>query len=108
VAAALSAAGLDASIAETALADESTLAELLAEHAAVVERGAFGVPTLSVDGSAPYFGPIVGRRVTGEEAGRLWDVVGPVLSEPLVFELKRNRPDQPAIGRLRQEAASAR
>ena len=67
--AAVAAAGLDASIAESALADDSTLAELLAEHTAVVERGAFGVPTLSVDGSAPYFGPIVGRRVTGEEAG---------------------------------------
>ena len=34
-------------------------------------------------------------------------MVGPALSEPLVFELKRNRPDHPAIGRLRQEAASA-
>ena len=49
-------------LAETALADDTTLTEVLAEHAAVVERGAFGVPTLVVDGSDPYFGPIVDRR----------------------------------------------
>ena len=105
--AALRAAGLDPELAETALADETTLTEVLAEHAAVVERGAFGVPTLVVDGSDPYFGPIVDRRVAGEEAGRLWDVVAPLLTEPLVFELKRNRTRQPDIGRLRQKAAAA-
>ncbi len=107
LASALRATGLDPAIAETALADDSSLTEVLAEHAAVVDRGAFGVPTLSVDGSDPYFGPIVDRRISGEEAGRLWDVVAPMLTEPLVFEMKRNRPRRPGIGRLREKAAAA-
>ena len=91
----------------TPLADDSTLTEVLAEHAAAVERGAFGVPTLSVDGSAPFFGPIVDRRITGEEAGRLWDIVAPVLAEPALFELKRNRTGRPDVGRHREPAAAA-
>jgi predicted DsbA family dithiol-disulfide isomerase len=105
--AAVLAAGLDPALATDALADDRTLVEVLAEHAAIVERGAFGVPTLVVDGSDPYFGPIVDRRITGEEAGRLWDVVAPLLTEPLVFELKRNRTRQPDIGRLREKVAAA-
>jgi predicted DsbA family dithiol-disulfide isomerase len=106
--AALITAGLDGDLAEEALADGSTLTEVLAEHAAVVERGAFGVPTLSIDGSAPFFGPIIDKRITGEEAGRLWDVVAPVLAEPGLFELKRNRTGQPETGRNREKATAAR
>lgn len=106
--AALVAAGLPGDLAEQALADRSTLTEVLGEHAAVVDRGGFGVPTLSVDGSPPYFGPIVDRRITGGDAGRLWDIVAPVLAEPGLFELKRNRSGQPDIGRHRVEAAAAR
>jgi predicted DsbA family dithiol-disulfide isomerase len=105
---ALAAAGLDADLADEALADASTLADVLTEHAAAVDRGAFGVPTLSVDGSVPYFGPIVDKRITGEDAGRLWDVVAPVLTEPGVFELKRNRTGQPDVGRHRPTATAAR
>jgi predicted DsbA family dithiol-disulfide isomerase len=106
--AALVAAGLDGALADHALADGSTLSEVLAEHAAAVDRGAFGVPTLSVDGSAPFFGPIVDRRITGEDAGRLWDMVAPVLAEPGLFELKRNRTSQPDVGRRPEKTATAR
>ena len=101
---ALAAAGLDASIADGSLADDSTRSEVLADHAAIAERGAFGVPTLVVDGSEPFFGPIVDRRIAGEEAGNLWDIVGPVLREPRVFEIKRNRPSGPQVGRRRDDA----
>jgi predicted DsbA family dithiol-disulfide isomerase len=105
--AAVSAAGLDASLVETALSDDSIQAAVVAEHNAAVERGAFGVPTLSIDGSPAYFGPIVDRRITGEEAGQLWDVVRPLLLHPYVFELKRSRGD-PEIGRTRiRQMASA-
>jgi predicted DsbA family dithiol-disulfide isomerase len=105
--AAVEAAGLDAGVADEALADPSTLTELVAEHAAVVERGAFGVPTLSVDGSAPFFGPILDTRITGEAAGELWDIVAPVLTDPRMFELKRNRTRQPDVGRHRDKVAAA-
>ncbi len=103
---AVAAAGLDAALADAAVADDSTHSELLAEHGAVVAQGAFGVPTLVVDGSDPYFGPIVARRISGEEAGRLWDVVAPVLTEPLAFELKRTRTERPDIARLRHQVSA--
>lgn len=105
--AAVTAAGLDPSLVETALADDSIQAAVLAEHNAAVERGAFGVATLSIDGSPAYFGPIIDRRISGEDAGRLWDVVAAVMLEPHVFELKRSR-GEPDIGRTRiRQAAGA-
>jgi predicted DsbA family dithiol-disulfide isomerase len=107
--AAVTAAGLDPSLVSTALSDDDVQAAVLAEHAAVADRGAFGVPTLSVDGSPAYFGPIVDRRISGEEAGRLWDIALPLLLHPHVFELKRARTSEPDTGRsrIRREAAVA-
>jgi predicted DsbA family dithiol-disulfide isomerase len=101
--AAANAAGIDPALVDAAIndADGSLQAEVLAEHRGALERGAFGVPTLSVDGSAAYFGPIVDRRVTGDDAGRLWDIALPMLLHPHVFELKRNRTSEPDVGRLR-------
>ncbi len=106
--AAVAAAGLDSALVDRALAEESTRTEVLTEHAAAVERGAFGVPTLSVAGGVAFFGPIIEKRITGEDAGRIWDVVAPILSEPAVFELKRTRTGHPQVGRRREAAASAR
>jgi predicted DsbA family dithiol-disulfide isomerase len=107
--AAVTAAGLDPSLVSTALSNDDIQAAVLAEHAAVVDRGAFGVPTLSIDGSPAYFGPIVDRRISGEEAGRLWDIALPLLLHPHVFELKRARTSEPDTGRsrIRREAAVA-
>ena len=105
---ALQATGLDSALTHQAMADDRTLSELLDEHRAVVERGAFGVPTLSVDGSAPFFGPIIDRRITGAEVGELWDVVAPVLTHPRIFELKRERTGRPGVGRSRKELVTAR
>jgi predicted DsbA family dithiol-disulfide isomerase len=107
--AAAQAAGLDAALVDAAINDEDGLqAEVLAEYQDAVERGAFGVPTLSVDGSPAYFGPIVDRRITGEEAGALWDIALPLLLHPHVFELKRNRTGEPDIGKVRlREAVGA-
>ncbi len=106
--AAVTAAGLDAGLADEALADESTMTEVLGEHAAAVERGAFGVPTLSVDASAAFFGPIIDTRITGEEAGTLWDLVAPVLAHPRVFELKRTRTGHADVGSYRKRELAAR
>jgi hypothetical protein len=81
---------------------------VLGEHTAAVERGIFGVPTLSVDGGPAFFGPIVEKRITGEAAGRLWDVVAPALSETALFEIKRTRTGKPQVGRLRESLGAAR
>ncbi|MDQ6855804.1 MAG: DsbA family protein [Candidatus Dormibacteraeota bacterium] len=102
---ALIAAALDPTLAEQALADDSTLSEVLAEHTGAVDRGAFGVPTLSIDGSDSFFGPIIAERITAADAGRLWDIVAPVLTEPRLFELKRNRTRKPEVGRNRTTSA---
>jgi predicted DsbA family dithiol-disulfide isomerase len=105
--AAVAAAGLGADLADEALADPSTFTEVLAEHAAAVERGAFGVPTLSIDGSVPIFGPIVDTRITGDDAGALWDLIVPVLASPAVLELKRHRTRRADVGRNRKPELAA-
>jgi predicted DsbA family dithiol-disulfide isomerase len=104
--AAVTAAGLDASLVASALSDAGIQAEVVAEYNAAVERGVFGVPTLSIDGSPAYFGPIIDRRITGEEAGRLWDIVSPLMLHPYVFELKRTRTSDPDVGRTRARLLS--
>ncbi|MFN2568435.1 MAG: DsbA family protein [Candidatus Dormibacteria bacterium] len=98
-------AHLDPRLAAEALEDDSTLQELMAEHDEARERGIFGVPTVEVDGSAPFFGPVVDRPLTGREAGELWDHVVWALEQPYLFELKRSRTSQPQIGRLLRETA---
>lgn len=100
------AAGLDPGLASEALGDPSTLDELLAEHAAAKARGCFGVPTLEIDGSAPVFGPIVDRRIGGEEAGRLWDHTVWLIREGTFFELKRERTARAQVGRYASAAAA--
>ena len=49
-----------------------------------------GTPTIHVKGSA-FFGPVITKAPTGDEAGQLWDGVLAVASYPLFFELKRSR-----------------
>ena len=82
----------------SALSDPTTAAELLAEHRAVTERGAFGVPTLVLEGHAPMFGPCLDTRIGGDDAGDLWDRVAWLIRADHFFELKRDRP-APEVGR---------
>ena len=95
----LAAAGLDPALAEDALADGTTRDELLEEHRAAVARGAFGVPTLCIDGGPGFFGPVVDVRVEAEEAGALWDHVAWLLRQGHVFEVKRQRTGNAQVGR---------
>jgi len=101
---ALSAAGLDPALTAT-LSDPSLQAELLREHREAVESGAFGVPTLVVAGAPPTFGPILDARITGEDAGELWDRVSWLVSADRFFELKRPRTRRPDVGHHRVAAA---
>jgi hypothetical protein len=54
--------------------------------------GAFGVPTLFFGGdNVPYYGPVIDRVPTGEDAGDLWDHIAGLARHQCFFELKRPR-----------------
>jgi 2-hydroxychromene-2-carboxylate isomerase len=92
VRAALEDAGFEKGLVDRALADDSTMAAVRAEHdAAVSEVGAFGVPTIVCESGGGIFGPVVSRALTGEEAGQLWDHVRALAELDVFFELKRER-----------------
>lgn len=100
------AAGLDAGIVARALDADGSAEALTADHREAVDAGGFGVPTLRLDGGPGFFGPIVDRRITGEDAGRLWDCVAPLLRHPHLFELKRTRTSRAQTGRSARAAAA--
>jgi predicted DsbA family dithiol-disulfide isomerase len=86
-------AGLPEDLYDKALADASTEETLLQEHKTAVERlGAFGVPTLVLEGSdIAIFGPVVEPVPTGAEADTLWEHTRWLLEQPYVWEIKRDR-----------------
>jgi 2-hydroxychromene-2-carboxylate isomerase len=92
IAAALEEAALDRAMLQAALDDPSTEQEIRDEYEAIASSGAFGVPTLVVDGAAPLFGPVIDAVPTGEAAGQLWDRVSWLVEQPNFLELKRVRP----------------
>jgi predicted DsbA family dithiol-disulfide isomerase len=104
--AAVQAAGLDPSLADRALDDDSTFAELLSLHRDACDRECFGVPALQIDDGPSIFGPIVDRRITGEDAGELWDHVSWLIGRGFFFELKRTRTGKADIGRYRVQSAA--
>ncbi len=103
---ALQKAGLDPALADRALDDDSTYADLLAQHREACERACFGVPTLQIGDSPVIFGPVVDRRITGEEAGELWDHVSWLIRRGFFFELKRERTGRAQVGRYRVQSAA--
>lgn len=66
---------------------------LRASHARVPSDGLgqelIGVPTLSVNGRAAQFGPVLSEIPTGERALRLWDALRTLATDPGFFELKQ-------------------
>ncbi|EHB53314.1 DsbA family oxidoreductase [Mycolicibacterium vinylchloridicum] len=57
-----------------------------------VPGAGIGTPTIHIDDQA-FFGPVVGRLVRGEEAGRLWDAAVTFAAFPEFWEIKRDRGD---------------
>jgi len=86
-------ANLDPAIVNAALADETTVEDVLADHQEAVRRyRAFGVPTIALDGlDVGFYGPIIHSVPHGEEAGEMWDYLSWALRQPNLFELKRDR-----------------
>lgn len=90
---ALQQAGLDVGMADAALADETTIEDVLGDHQEAVQRyRAFGVPTIAFEGSnVGFYGPIIQFVPRGEDAGEMWDYTSWTLRQPNLFELKRDR-----------------
>ncbi len=86
-------AGFGAGFVDAALADESTIQDVLSDHEEAVKRyHAFGVPTIAIEGSnVGFYGPIIHTVPHGQEAGELWDYTVWALRQPNLFELKRDR-----------------
>ncbi len=81
--------GLDPEILTRALEDPTTADEVRHEHETVVEKGAFGVPTLVFDDGQALFGPVLISPPRGQAALRLWELVTGWLAFPTVYELQR-------------------
>ena len=89
---ALTEAGLDPAWRTDAAAEPGLEARILAEHQDGVERlGAFGIPTISVNGQRGFFGPVITSVPTGEDAGELWDHLAWLAARSDFFEYKRSR-----------------
>ncbi len=86
-------ADLNPGIVDEALADDSTIQDVLSDHEEAVQRyRAFGVPTIAIEGSdVGFYGPIIQNVPRGEDAGELWDYIAWALRQPNLFELKRDR-----------------
>jgi len=110
---ALADAGFDPSLHDTALDDPATWDEVVAEHKAVVsERGAFGVPTIALDGGdgPSIFGPVISVVPSDDEAVELWRHVLWLTRSGNFWELKRNRDVEPDLEgyRVRKAEREAR
>jgi 2-hydroxychromene-2-carboxylate isomerase len=81
--------GIDSDVVDEALADESTHAEVRADHDRVVAAGGFGVPTMFFPDGQALFGPVLVDPPSGEAAVRLWEVVTGMLDFPRCYELQR-------------------
>jgi predicted DsbA family dithiol-disulfide isomerase len=88
----VSAAGLDPTLVARAMEDESTMADVEADHQKAVDMGAFGVPTIEIDHDRHgFFGPVISEVPEGEGAGQLWDHFSWMIEQPYFYEIKRGR-----------------
>lgn len=94
---ALAEVGLDTKYAEAASSDE-WLEALRAFHQQAMDGvgDEVGTPVIKL-GDAAFFGPVITRVPTGEEAGELFDASVRLAQFPYFFELKRTRTESPQI-----------
>ncbi len=113
VKASLAEAGLDEAWCDDALADPTTWDAVLAEHDELNERtGAFGVPTLVLDGGRglAMFGPVISELPSDEDAVTLWQHAHWLTRYGNFSELKRQRlapPDLPTAAWWREQRAKS-
>jgi len=92
---ALAEVGLPADLAKYATSEEYD-EQLRASHAEGISKVGedVGTPVVAFNDAA-FFGPVITRIPTGEDAGKLWDGTLLVAGNPYFFELKRTRTESP-------------
>ena len=106
--AAVTDAGYDAAVVDAALADPSTWERVVEDHHKVVaEVGAFGVPTIRLDGgSGPaIFGPVIHTVPDDDDAVEMFHHVSWLVRHPAFWEIKRERTESPDLEHARVRAA---
>jgi 2-hydroxychromene-2-carboxylate isomerase len=73
--------------------EDGTLEAILeSRYEEACREGAFGVPTICVQGSQrPFYGPVIEPVPVGEEAGVLWDLISGLCQKEYFYEIKRLR-----------------
>ena len=100
--------GADPGLLDIAMADRSTWDTVVDEHLALVERtGAFGVPTIVLDGGKgnAIFGPVISVVPDDAEAVELWRHTEWLTRNGNFAELKRGRPNLPDLEVITWRAA---
>lgn len=97
IARALEEVGLDASYAEVANTEDVD-DKLRAFHQSAMDGvgDEVGTPVIKL-GDAAFFGPVITRVPTGEEAGEIFDAAVRLAQYPYFFEIKRSRTEGPQV-----------